>query len=105
MEIALEGSFTAVFLYWTSKESDARCTDGAYEMVIQTVWSFCRFLHFVTTIGGLNSLTERLQVVDVPSQYKTTIRPKLSWLELDPRQFGSFKRLLTTEDLRSDYLC
>ncbi|SRR4028119_2152212 len=55
----------------------------------KAVWSFCRFLHFVTTKGGLNSLSERSEIVNAESQYQTTIVPKLSWLKIDPRQFAS----------------
>ncbi|MEA5623052.1 hypothetical protein [Nostoc sp. UHCC 0251] len=30
-----------------------------------TVWSFCRFLHFISTKGRLNSSSERSEVVNV----------------------------------------
>jgi len=48
-----------VTLCHTSKESDGRCKDSAYETTTKAVWSFCRFLHFVTTTGGLKSSSER----------------------------------------------
>ena len=56
----------------------------------KAVWSFCRFLHFVTTAEGLNSLSERSVVVDAESPYQMTIVPRSSWLKLDPRRFGSY---------------
>ncbi len=56
--MTLDGCYTAVAQSRTSKKSDVRCTNNVY-IRAETVWSFYRFLHFIATEEGLNSLSER----------------------------------------------
>lgn len=70
-----QGSYTAVFLYRISKESDVRYPDGTYKTQTKAMWSFCRFLHFISTNGGLNSSSERSEVVNAEGHSKNHIAP------------------------------
>ncbi|MBV8884486.1 MAG: hypothetical protein JO235_10890 [Chroococcidiopsidaceae cyanobacterium CP_BM_RX_35] len=49
--------------YWTSQESDRQMSKQCKK--VKTVWSFCRFLHFITTKGRRNPTPERSKVVYV----------------------------------------
>jgi hypothetical protein len=62
---ALAGSFIAVSPDWILKESDAKDSDSAKPIMSQTVWSFCRFLHFIAINDRRNPVSERSKIAIV----------------------------------------
>ncbi|HEY9612879.1 hypothetical protein [Allocoleopsis sp.] len=61
-------------------------------MLIKTTakaaWSFYRFLHFVATKGGLNSPSERSEVVNAKGRSETNYNDAQTVLaQHDPRRF------------------